>query len=103
MAVGSSTIKMRAIFNEINGTSHASNATITDCKMSEFRTDSNEYTAGTYSGGTPDVKATPDRISEWFGYTHTQDFDDATYYVRNTTSTNVNTQKAAFCVARTAF
>jgi len=92
MPVGSSSITMRAIFNEINATSHNSSATITDCKMSEFNADSVTYTSGTANhtgvNTTNDVEATPDTIAEWAGYTHTQSFGTPTYYVRTGTGTS---------------
>jgi len=88
VALPNNNLTMRAIFNEINGTSHANGTAITDYKMSEFRADSIAYTDGTYTGGTPNVQQAPDRMSEWFGYTHTQDFDSPTYYVRTGTSTS---------------
>ena len=73
----------RLIYNEINSTSHGANAAInspTGVTMSSLNATSIAYTGGTYSGGTPDVQATPDRMSEWNGYTHTVAFGDATTY-----------------------
>ena len=97
MAVGSSTIKMRAIFNEINGTSYTEGnfPSNLDCKMSEFNADSNAYTSGsadhTGVNTTNDVLATPDTIAEWAGYTHALSMGTIVYGVRmGTTSQAAN-------------
>ena len=83
--IPTSSITMRAIFNEINGTNHANGTAITDCKMSEFRADSIAYTGG--GGSSPNVKTAPDRMNEWAGYLHTQNFGTPTYYAKTGTST----------------
>ncbi len=86
----SNPLSPRLIFNEINGTSHASGATIgSGVTMSSLRSASIAYNS---------VKSAPDAMSEWNGYTHTQSFGTPTYYVDNTTSTNVGTQMANYCV-----
>ena len=82
--IPTSSITMRAIFNEINGTNHANGTAITDCKMSEFRTDSIAYTSG--AGSSPNVKTTPDRMNEWAGYLHAQSLGTIDYGVRISTS-----------------
>jgi len=83
MAVGTSSVSIRDIYNEINSTTHGANVQIgSGVSMSSLRTSSNAYTSGTYSGGTPDVEAAPDRISEWFNYTHAISMGSITYAVR---------------------
>ena len=84
--IPTSSITMRAIFNEINGTNHANGTAITDCKMSEFRADSIAYTSG--GGSSPNVKTTPDRMNEWAGYLHSQSMGSITYGVRIATATS---------------
>ena len=84
--IPTSNIKPRLIYNEINGTSHGTDATIgSGVTMESLRTSSIAYTSGTYTGGTPNVQVTPNRFSEWGGYAHTQDFGNVTYYVRTGT------------------
>ena len=83
MAVGTSSVSIRDIYNEINGTNYGAGAQIgSGVSMSSLRTSSNAYTSGTYTGGTPDVEAAPDRISEWFSYTHAISMGNITYAVR---------------------
>ena len=96
--IPTSNIKPRLIYNEINGTSHGTDATIgSGVTMESLRTSSNAYTSGTYSGGTPDVQATPDRMSEWNGYAHAVTFTGAnvpTYSIRTTTAAGVTSDYA---------
>ena len=87
----SNPLSPRLIYNEINSTSHGANATIgSGVTMSSLNATSIAYTGGTYSGGTPDVQATPDRMSEWDGYAHSQTFTGVnvpTYSIRTGTTT----------------
>jgi hypothetical protein len=85
MAVGTSSITIRAIYNEINGTSHGTNATIgSGVTMSSLRTASVAYTGG--AGSSPNVKTTPDRFNEWADYTHSSGMGTIDYNVRLATS-----------------
>ena len=68
----------RLIYNHINGTSHGANATIgSGITMSSLRSASIVYN---------NVKAAPDTISEWNGYTHEQSMGSITYAVRIATA-----------------
>tara|TARA_Y100001963_G_C6760040_1_gene439003 strand:- start:684 stop:1505 length:822 start_codon:yes stop_codon:yes gene_type:complete len=92
MAVGTSSVSIRDIYNEINGTNYGAGAQIgSGVSMSSLRTSSNAYTSGTYTGGTPDVEAAPDRISEWFSYTHAISMGNITYAVRLSDASGIAT------------
>ena len=73
----------RLIYNEINGTSHASGATIgSGITMSSLRTSSIAY------NNTGNVQAAPDTISEWHNYAHAQAMGTITYLLRTGTTTS---------------
>ena len=91
MAVPSSSITIRHIFNEINGTSHGANAQIgSGVTMSSLNAASNAYTSGTANhtgvNTTNDVEATPDTIAEWASYVHAISMGTIDYGVRISTS-----------------
>ena len=82
MAVGSSNITIREIFNEINATSHNSGATISNCDLETLAGNSVGTRAGggAWSGGSY-------IMDDWAGYVHTQNFGTPTYYAKTGTAT----------------
>ena len=93
MAVPTSSITIRHIYNEINGTTHAANAQIgSGVTMSSLNAASNTYTSGSANhtgvNTTNNVEATPDTIAEWASYVHEQTFATPTYYARTGTGTS---------------
>ena len=69
----------RLIYNEINGTSHASGATIgSGITMSSLRSSSIAYN---------NVTSAPDTISEWHNYADSQTMGTLTYLLRTGTTT----------------
>ena len=88
MPVADNNISIRTIYNEINATSHGTNAQIgSGVTISSLRTASNAYTDG--DGSSPNVKTTPDRFNEWADYTHALSMGTIDYDVRmGTTSVN---------------
>ena len=85
MAVPTSSITIRHIYNEINGTSHGANAQIgSGVSMSSLRSSSNAYTSG--AGSSPNVKTTPDRFNEWASYVHGISMGTISYAVRISTA-----------------
>jgi len=91
VSVGSAAGSGRSINVELGRTQNTTNSTMTAVVTAAV-------TGSTPRGSGTVTEARPHAFSEWHSYTHTQDFGTPTYYVRNTTSTNVNTQIAAFCV-----
>jgi hypothetical protein len=87
MAVPTSTITIRDIFNEINGTSHSANAQIgSGVTMSSLNAASNAFTSGTanHTGHNTvnNVLETPDTIAEWAAYTHSLSMGTIDYDIR---------------------
>ena len=81
MPVADNNISIRTIYNEINATSHGTNAQIgSGVTISSLRTASNAYTDG--DGSSPNVKTTPDRFNEWADYTHAQGMGTIDYDIR---------------------
>ena len=82
MAVGSSNITIREIFNEINATSHNSSATISNCDLETLAGNS----VGTRAGGGAWTGGSY-IMDDWAGYVHTQNFATPTYYAKTGTAT----------------
>ena len=82
MAVGSSNITIREIFNEVNTTNHGSGATISNCDLETLAGNSIGTRAGggAWSGGSY-------VMDDWAGYIHTQNFGTPTYYAKTGTAT----------------
>jgi hypothetical protein len=91
ISIGNAAGTDRSINVEVGRTQNTANTSMTDVVTAAV-------TGSTPRGSGTVTQAQPHAFSEWHSYTHTQDFGTPTYYVRNTTSTNVNTQIAAFCV-----
>lgn len=91
MAVPTSSITIRHIYNEINGTSHGANAQIgSGVTMSSLNAASNAYTSGTANhtgvNTTNNVEVTPDTIAEWASYVHGISMGTISYAVRISTA-----------------
>ena len=91
ISIGNAAGTDRSINVEVGRTQNTANTSMTDVVTAAV-------TGSTPRGSGSVTDARPHAFSEWHSYTHTQDFGTPTYYVRNTTSTVLATQKAAFCL-----
>ena len=85
MAIGSSNIIIRDIFNEINGTTHNSSATIANCDLDALARDS----IGTRAGGAAWSANSYGSLvmDDWAGYVHTVTFPTTQTHARFGTTT----------------